>query len=306
MIEPVFSIIIPHKNSPELLQRCLNSIPRREDIQIIVVDDNSDDSKVDFSRFPRLEDKYVEIYLTKEGKGAGYARNIGLSHAKGKWLLFADADDFFTEKAFEYLFAEEDSHHEIIYFKITSCFSDTFEPATRDKFYNQLVDNYIYNCKNSERKMRYKWGSPCAKLIKKELVDRNNIRFEEIIASNDIMFSLYTGYFAKSITAVDNIVYCATVAEGSLTNTVSLEFCTIRYLVVLRYNEFLRSHKQRQYQQDITPFLYHSLKYGIIPFLKYIKLSIKHNNYSFISFRSIYSFILSSKERKKREKYIKN
>ena len=36
-----YSIIIPHKNIPNLLQRCLDSIPNREDVQIIVVDDNS-------------------------------------------------------------------------------------------------------------------------------------------------------------------------------------------------------------------------------------------------------------------------
>jgi glycosyltransferase involved in cell wall biosynthesis len=99
MTNIIFSVIIPHKNRPDLLQYCLNSIPRRKDIQIIVVDDNSDEDKVNFNKFPGLDDEYVEIYLTKEGKGAGYARNMGLKHAKGKWLLFADADDFFTENS---------------------------------------------------------------------------------------------------------------------------------------------------------------------------------------------------------------
>lgn len=36
-----YSIIIPHKNSAGLLQRCLDSIPQRDDIQIIIIDDNS-------------------------------------------------------------------------------------------------------------------------------------------------------------------------------------------------------------------------------------------------------------------------
>ena len=45
-----YSIIIPHKNIPNLLQRCLDSIPNREDVQIIVVDDNSDPNIVDFVR----------------------------------------------------------------------------------------------------------------------------------------------------------------------------------------------------------------------------------------------------------------
>ena len=90
-----YSIIIPHRNIPLLLRRCLDSIQRRMDIQIIVVDDNSDPGQVDFEHFPGLDEPCVEVYFTKEGKGAGYARNIGLKHAKGKWLLFADADDFY-------------------------------------------------------------------------------------------------------------------------------------------------------------------------------------------------------------------
>ena len=47
-----YSIIIPHRNIPLLLRRCLDSIPRRMDIQIIVVDDNSDPGQVDFEHFP--------------------------------------------------------------------------------------------------------------------------------------------------------------------------------------------------------------------------------------------------------------
>ena len=49
-----YSVIIPHKNTPELLQRCLASIPKRVDIQVIVVDDNSDLDKVDFYHFPGI------------------------------------------------------------------------------------------------------------------------------------------------------------------------------------------------------------------------------------------------------------
>ena len=56
-----YSIIIPHKNIPNLLQRCLDSIPNREDVQIIVVDDNSDPNIVDFDKFPGLNRSNVEV-----------------------------------------------------------------------------------------------------------------------------------------------------------------------------------------------------------------------------------------------------
>lgn len=53
-----FSIIIPHKNTPDLLQRCLDSIPVCDDVQVIVVDDNNDTDKVDFGHFSRWCIKY--------------------------------------------------------------------------------------------------------------------------------------------------------------------------------------------------------------------------------------------------------
>ena len=45
---PLFSIIIPYKDIPDLLIRCLKSIPVSEDIQVIVVDDNSSEADVIF------------------------------------------------------------------------------------------------------------------------------------------------------------------------------------------------------------------------------------------------------------------
>lgn len=63
-----YSIIIPHKNIPNLLQRCLDSIPNREDVQIIVVDDNSDPNIVDFDKFPGLNRSNVEVIFTKKEK----------------------------------------------------------------------------------------------------------------------------------------------------------------------------------------------------------------------------------------------
>lgn len=51
---PTFSIIIAHYDIPDLLMRCLKSIPVSEDIQVIVVDDNSADADTYLDRYPEL------------------------------------------------------------------------------------------------------------------------------------------------------------------------------------------------------------------------------------------------------------
>lgn len=93
---PTFSIIIPHKDIPDLLMRCLRSIPVSEDIQVIVVDDNSAGADSYFKKYPEMSRSFWEFIRAPKNGGAGYARNIGLDRAKGKYVLFADADDFFT------------------------------------------------------------------------------------------------------------------------------------------------------------------------------------------------------------------
>lgn len=74
----LLTVLIPHKNNQVLLEKCLSSIPLRDDIQVIVVDDNSDPEIVDFNHFPRWSGINYECYFTKEGRGAGFARNEGL------------------------------------------------------------------------------------------------------------------------------------------------------------------------------------------------------------------------------------
>ena len=87
-----YTIIIPHYNIPDLLMRCLKSIPVREDIQVIVVDDCSPDANRYLKDYPELSRPYLEYYSTPQGGSAGRARNVGLNHAKGKCAVGTGQD----------------------------------------------------------------------------------------------------------------------------------------------------------------------------------------------------------------------
>jgi glycosyltransferase involved in cell wall biosynthesis len=271
-----------------------------------VVDDNSDSGKVDFAHFPGLDEPYVEIIFSKEGKGAGYARNIGLSKAKGKWALFADADDFFTENAFETLFKYTDSAHEIVYFKTMSCYSDTYEPAKRDERFNQFIDGFIKHDKDAENMMRYKWQVPWGKMIKREMLMRGNITFDEVIASNDAMFSLLIGNFASSIDSINHIIYCVTINQGSLTNSMSRDILMSRYTVSLRCNEFRRRHGAGKYQSGIVVYyLLSSVKYGLNAFYQCLKLAFQYKMNPFFGiYEGIKQYSVFQRDVKHKQKYL--
>lgn len=209
-----YSIIIPHKNIPKLLERCLWSIPRRKDLQIIVVDDNSDPLIVDFDNFPGLNDPAVEVYFTKEGKGAGYARNVGLSKAEGRMLLFADADDFFNYCIHDILEEYKDCDTDIVYFKSNSVHSEYFTSADRGvNFANELIDRFK---DNPDKYLFYIIHVVWCKLFNRTVIANNNITFSETPIANDIMFSVYSTFYAETVTVDNRALYCYTFRSGSI------------------------------------------------------------------------------------------
>lgn len=128
-MNPKYSIIIPHKNIPHLLLRCLNSIPLHKEIQVIVVDDKSDSNIIlQLQKMQKIYSSICFIY-TREGYGAGYARNIGMDRATGKWLLFADADDFFDANFVSIIDKHFNDDDDIIYFVSRSVDSNTLLPV---------------------------------------------------------------------------------------------------------------------------------------------------------------------------------
>ncbi len=285
------SIIIPHKNIPLLLNRCLESMPQRDDIQIIIVDDNSDIEKVDFINFPGINRKNTEVIFSKKGGGAGFARNVGLNQAKGEWVLFADSDDFFTKDAFLTIEKYFESNYDLIYFKMVSCYSDTLEDADRHSQYSNKIDSYLQKQDQiSEDILRYWMPGPIAKIIKRKLILDNKIRFDEVAASNDIMFSAKVGYFAKKIHAVSIPIYVATIRKGSLTKIRNKDILYCRYIVSLRFSVFMKEIGKHYLQSYVTSRVVDSLfYYGPIEFFKYIKAACKYKVNIFFGIKDIKS-----------------
>ena len=197
-----YTIIIPHRNCPDLLNRCLASIPQREDIQIIVVDDNSDEAKK-----PSVSRNNVEVILldAANSKGAGRARNVGLEYAKGKWLLFADADDYYTECLSTILDKYVDDDKTDIVYLNAEIFDDNNN--LRGCGVNRLIDNYLSQKDYAELELRYGFWTPWSRMVKNEVVKSNKIRFDEIPAGNDMMFGLKTSKYSKTISVEPSVAY---------------------------------------------------------------------------------------------------
>ena len=282
----MYTIIIPHKNIPDLLQRCLDSIPRRDDVQIVVVDDNSDADKVDFDHFPGLNDPYVEVVFAKNEHGrmgAGYARNLGLERAKGKWLVFADADDFFNPCFGEALDRYKEDGNDIVFFQATSVDSDSLQVCNRGEYLNILLAR-IEQTGNWD--IALKVFVPWAKFIKRELVEKNGILFQEVPYSNDVLFSVRATQSSQGKVVDKSSIYCVTQRENSLTGQSNDESIRIRFEVVCQAAVFLKKYGKEKWILDDVYGRWIGL-YRETFFLGLKKLPKALNSCGFAFFRSI-------------------
>lgn len=260
-----YSIIIPHfsSNGTKLLLRSIESIPIREDIEVIVVDNSL--TPINENLFINRKQTYV--YFSNNIRGAGGARNEGIKHARGKWLLFMDADDYFLKNAFVHIDKYIDSDNDIVFFKPTSAFSDTGEIAQRHLKYSELVEMSIDG--RNLTPLRLDFSVPWAKMIKSSLVKDNFIYFEEVPASNDVIFSLITGLKAEKIAADNHTIYCVTVNRGSITNTLSLQNIESIFGVCIRKNAILRQYGYKA-TSSVMYQIFRSAQFGLIPCAKLI------------------------------------
>jgi len=238
------SIIIPHYNSPKELNILLKTIPNRSNFQTIIIDDKSSDKLTELKEVYNKFNNKNTIFLRNDTnkKGAGVCRNIGLDFATGKWILFADSDDFFLNNFYKKINPFFESDYDVIFFSPTSIELDSKEISDRHIEFENLINDYNNSKSQSKLDLKYKFVVPWSKMISRSFIDYYNIRFDEVIASNDVMFSTKVGHYSNNIFATTNTIYCVTRNKGSLSVNMNKNVYYTRLKVFINQFNFLKSH----------------------------------------------------------------
>lgn len=239
-----YSIIIPHYNIPDMLSALLDTIPDREDLEVIVVDDKSNSRLDEYEECKKRNSgrniRFVDNDTDK--KGAGVCRNIGLEHASGKWLLFADSDDRFTDSLSAVLDRDVDSKEDIIFYYPSSINLDTGEESDRHIDFCNTIGKYDSNPdRKNELMLRFNLVAPWSKMIRRKMVEENNIVFEDSKVANDVFFCAQIGRFAEKIAVKKDIIYVVTAREGSITKAVDTTSFNIRLDVFINTTKYIKN-----------------------------------------------------------------
>jgi len=301
-ISKIISVIIPQRNSLCTLPRLFASIPEREDIEILLVDNTPTQvTKEEIG----IDREYILLWSAPECH-AGGARNEGVDKAKGDWLIFSDADDFFTEDAFEIFDMHKNSDADIIYFCAKGIYPETRENSNQADLYTNLVKGFLAD-PAKETSLRLSFHVPWAKMVKRSLVEEHHLRYDEVVANNDDYFALLAGYYAKKVEAVDKPVYYYVVSTGSIMRRRSKEIMKTRLEVILRCNKFKKEHGLGKYQGSVAYFFAEASKSGFKTVLEFLRLLIKYRQNPFIGWRNWLGTAKRIKEKEQKDKkYITN
>ena len=277
-VNPLVSVIIPVNNAEKYLDQALFSLkyqtfPRFE---VLCVDDASTDQSVDIiNQYVQSDPRFKLLRQTHQF--AGVARNLGIQHAQGEYLLFLDADDYFSPN----LLIE--AYYQAKLFDAEVCvFGANYYDEKQSKIGEMpgvcnlalCPKNTVFS-KETNLENIFSFTSPAAwsKLFKRQFILDKKIEFQNTRNANDLRFVLTALAEANRIVALDKVlVYYRTNHGTSLQQTKDTDPTCIYYALSGLKTELTHRH------------LYESLKQP------YYSLVANHCLYNLRTLRSRQSF----------------
>lgn len=194
----MISIITPYYNSRNYIEKLIQSLEKQtdKDFEWIIINDFSKNEEKNFLKEKLSELRINYIYLENiQNEGVGRSRNKGIENANGDYIVFVDSDDYisvdFIENIKEILVKEEP---EVLFF-------DYYRVKKKKLIYCNILKKIDDRAVSKKEALIYMKGNVCGKVIKKEIVISNKLRFSTLKRFEDWLFMV------ELLTKVNKIIY---------------------------------------------------------------------------------------------------
>ena len=212
---PLVSVIVPSYNVEEYIDQCLTSILNNgyQNIELLVIDDRSTDGTVEHIKALMKKDKRIHLFHNPEDHNiyGGACRNIGLDHAKGKYVYFCDSDDYILPGLISECVRKcEKLNADICCFRHKRVFLESGMETIPESALNfeYLEPNVqVFNKDTTKNIFLCTYPEVWDKVYNKDLIETNHIRFQEIKNTNDVLFHTISMVSAARITYIDKVFY---------------------------------------------------------------------------------------------------
>lgn len=225
-MNPTFSIIVPIHNAEASVEKCIEAVLAQSfsDFELLLINDGSTDGTDDICTRMAAKDSRIS-YFSRPWGGVSMARNYGLSHAKGDYLTFTDADDLLLPDALKtYWNTIQEYDADMIkagYEKVRGGISDTITIPKVISIPDNDTEAMLYNTDTSEYR-GYLWNSA----IRREMV--KDITFEEGLSwMEDHIFIWECMKRCRSMVLIPDVVYVYHAKKSGLLNTLMDSFLIV-------------------------------------------------------------------------------
>lgn len=191
---PKVSVVVPIYNVEKYIKKCLDSLVNQtlQEIQIILVNDGSTDESGNIAK--EYASKYTNkiIYLEKENGGLSDARNFGMRYTEGEYIAFLDSDDYV-----------ENTMYEEMYNKALQENSDYVECDFLWEYPDKVKKDKRIPYSNKKEMLTNVRVVAWNKLIKREILEKNNISFPKGLRYEDIEFTYKLIPYLNKVSYVD-------------------------------------------------------------------------------------------------------
>ena len=208
---PKVSIIIAVYNTEQYIKKCLDSIINQtfKDMEIIVINDGSTDSSIDFINEYKQKDERVRVVNLDRNYGICYVRNKGIECSKGEYIVFIDSDDWVSKDYIEFLYDNIEKEKADMVSTSFYFYNDKTKEYREYKIPKFYCNNNFSNIKQKQKLVSllsfYKsvlW----AKIYNKNFLLKNNLNFKLKI-NEDELFNYEFFLLARKIKFINNPIY---------------------------------------------------------------------------------------------------
>ena len=189
------SIIIPYYKKKHFIKKALQSIKNQtyKKFEIIIVYDDTDLSDLSYLKKITKNNKKVRILFNKKNYGAGISRNVGINIAKGKFIAFLDADDFWVKnkllKQINYMSQENIKISHTSYFITNETGSVIGHREAKNLNFSQLIKSCNIGLSTV--------------IINKSIIKKYNLKFPDLNTKEDYVLWLRISKKKIPITAIN-------------------------------------------------------------------------------------------------------
>jgi len=260
------SVVVPTYNSGLFLNAFMDSVMCQsidfENIQVIFVDDNSDDEYTLYllKLFDENFSNVKSILLNENNGFPGKGRNLGIDYAEAEYIIFSDHDDTYVPDAFEVMYDVAISNNaDMVITNYYKLFNDN-KVKTKSIFNGE---NVVVSDFREDRRLLSLDPAIWTKLFKKSFLVENNIKFLEKMLAEDLYFFTVSLFKSQSTVYLDDFYsynYNVRDIEG---NRSTIHIRNKKYLgkMVEGYYEidkFLKDNNLEEFYSEIfkTHFIY--------------------------------------------------